>query len=263
MRKTPVALLLSALAVQAHDFYLVPEKFQVQQGASLRIAFRNGDSFPLSEVAPKVARLAKAQIAGKGGTAEIERLRENGKETVGEAKILSQGSLLVSVQTVPNFIELAASKFEAYLKEEGLTEVLDYRARHQETDKPGRERYSKYAKSAVTAGKPDEYFRHIIGFPIEIVPLADAAAVHVGGNLPVLVLFRGKPVAGLALEVAWWAGGESKSIVIGKTGRDGQIQVPISRAGIYRLHSLKMERCQDQQAAEWESFWASFTFAVN
>ena len=263
MRRILTCVLLGALSVEAHDLYLMPEKFQVRVGAILRIAFRNGDSFPSSEVAPKVARLSKAQVAGKGGTAEIERLRETGKETVGEAKISSQGSLLISVQTVPNFIELEASKFESYLKEEGLTDVLEYRVQHRETHKPGRERYSKYAKSIVTAGKPDDYFRHIVGFPIEIVPLSDAAAVLPGANLPVLVLFRGKPVAGLALEVAWTADGRSETNVIGKTGQDGQIQVPISRAGIYRLHSLKMERCPNPKAADWESFWASFTFAVN
>lgn len=261
-RFTPVFLTVLTTSLLAHDMYLLPAKFKVTKGSKLSIAFHNGDSFPASEVAPKVVRLLNPKVTGQGGLAPVTGLKESGKETLGEAIIPAEGTLLVSVQTAPNFIELEPKKFEAYLKEEGLSEVIEWRKQHGEAAKPGRERYSKYAKSLLQAGDPDGYFSHALGLPIEIIPLADPSMVKPGGMLPIRVLLRGKPAPGLQLETAWAYGTEQKTTPIGKTDAEGRIDVPIARAGLWRLHSLKMERCAEPKAADWESFWASLTFEI-
>jgi len=261
-RFTPVFVTLLTTSLLAHVMYLLPAKFQVAKGSKVSIAFHNGDSFPASEVAPKVSRLLDAKITGQSGSAPVTGLKESGKETLGEAIIPAAGTLLVSVRTAPNFIELEPKKFEAYLKEEGLEEVIEWRKQHGEAAKPGRERYSKYAKSLLQAGAANGYFSHALGFPIEIIPLADPYAVKPGGMLPVRVLLRGKPAAGLQLETAWAHGTEQKTTPIGKTDAEGRIDVPLARAGLWRLHSLKMERCAEPKVADWESFWASLTFEI-
>jgi uncharacterized GH25 family protein len=77
----------------------------------------------------------------------------------------------------------------------------------------------------------------------------------------VQVLFRGKPAAGQQLEVAWAGAGVSREMSIaGRTDQDGRLNVPLARPGKWRIHTLLMERCADQKAAEWESYWASLTF---
>jgi len=255
-------MLLLASAISAHDLYLLPGVFHVPKGAELKVAFHNGDSFPESEVAPKIERLLEAKVSGQGGTAPIQKLHVAGKETFGEVKIVGTGSFLLSVRTVSNLIELAPAKFLAYLKEEGLSEVIDWRTEHAETNKPGRERYTKFAKSVVVSGSPDGYFGHSLGFPIEIIPLSDPLAVHAGGSLPVRVMFHGKPAAGIQLESAWASDTQKKTVIVGRTGADGAIAVPIAQAGKWRLHSLKMERCTELAVADWESSWASLTFEI-
>ena len=248
--------------LQAHDLYLLPAKFHVQKGVTLRVAFHNGDAFPASEVAPKVLRLLEPSITGAAGVVAILNLKEQGKETLGEATINAEGALIVSVRTAPNFIELEPKKFEEYLKEEGLDEVLAWRKEHGEASRPGRERYSKYAKSLVQSKVSDAFFRHQMNFPIEIVPLADPYTAKPGSHLPVQVFFRGKPAQGMQLEVAWADGVESKTTIAGRTDSDGRINVAILKKGLWRLHTLKMERCADQKTADWESFWASLTFEI-
>lgn len=174
----------------------------------------------------------------------------------------ASGDLVISVHSAPNFIELAPDKFVAYLKEEGLTHVIDWRAQHGESNKPGRERYSKFAKSIVLSGAPDDSYRQVTGFPIEIIPESNPYTLHPGGQLPVRVLFQGKPASGLQLETAWADGGKSKTTVIGRTAADGRIRVPLSSAGKWRLHTLMMERCAEPALADWESSWASLTFEI-
>ena len=101
-----------------------------------------------------------------------------------------------------------------------------------------------------------------MGFPIEIIPLADPYSIHAGSALRVRVLFRGRPARGLQLEAAWSSGTQNKTTVIGRTSADGEIAVPIAKAGTWRLHTLRMERCADPKSADWESFWASLTFEI-
>jgi hypothetical protein len=262
VRVTPVLLSLLTSSLIAHDMYLLPAKFKAVKASKLSVAFHNGDSFPESEVAPKVVRLLDAKVTGQGGRAPVTGLKEVGKRTLGEVVIPAQGTLWLSVRTAPNFIELEPKKFEDYLKEEGLDEIIAWRKQHGETAKPGRERYSKYAKSLLQAGDPDQYFSHTLGLAIEIVPLADPSALKAGSVLPVRILLRGKPAAGLQLETAWADGPEHKTTAVGKTDVEGRIDVPILRQGLWRLHSLKMERCTEAKAADWESFWASLTFEV-
>jgi hypothetical protein len=260
--RTSLLTLVLLPALGAHDLYLLPSAFRVDKGASLGIAFHNGDSFPESEVAPLLARLRDAHVTGQAGTAPVTNLRIVGKETIGEARIPGSGNLLVSVSTVPNFLSLAPDKFLEYLKEESLTDVIAWREKHGETSKPSRERYTKFAKSLVQSGASDDFYRHSLDFPIEIIPFADPSTVHAGGTLPVQVMLRGKPAAGIPVESAWTSQGKSKTTLIGRTGADGRISVPIAQPGRFRLHSLHMERCAEPAVADWESLWASLTFEI-
>jgi hypothetical protein len=83
----------------------------------------------------------------------------------------------------------------------------------------------------------------------------------------VRILFGGQPATGIQVEAAWAAGGLlktalAKTTIVGRTGADGRVIVRLEKAGRYRLHALKMERCADSTAADWESNWASFTFEL-
>ena len=261
-----IALFASTLAV-AHDLYILPGMFHLTSTGLIRLALHNGDSFPESEVAPKPERLKSAQLLGKGLESSLRNLRIVGKETVAEVNVPLPGEYLLAVATVPNFIELSPEKFAEYLKEEGLTNVIEWRNLNGENAKPGRERYTKFAKSLVILGTPDGFYNQPLHWPIEIIPLADPYTLHAGGRLPVRVLFHEKPAEGLQVEWAWASsvgeGPAGKQVMVaGRTGADGILEIPLARAGRYRLHSLKMERCKEPGAADWESSWASLTFEI-
>ena len=210
-----------------------------------------------------MARLKNALLTSAHSNTPDTEISVDLKRAVGKVHVpAGEGTIILSVQTLPNFIQLAPEKFVAYLKEEGLSQVIDWRSQHGETAKPGRERYSKFAKSLMVAGTPDDFFAHVLGFPIEIIPEANPYLLHAGSQLPVRVMFRGKPASGLQLETAWSGDGKSKTTILGRTDAEGRIRVPLTAAGKWRLHSLLMERCAEPAAADWESFWASLTFEI-
>jgi uncharacterized GH25 family protein len=262
MRASLLLTLAAMVNASAHDLYLMPERFHVVSGETVGVAVHDGDAFPDSEVSAAVERLRDASLGGLQGAAEVRNLHVDGKRVTGSVTVPGNGDLLLTVRTIPNFIMLEADKFTAYLKEEGLTEVIEARARSGDAAKAGRERYSKFAKAILLAGAPDEQYRHAVGYAIEIVPEKNPYQLKAGDLLPVQVLFHGAPAAGLQLEAAWAGTGGGKVQVIGRTDTHGRITVPLASTGKWRLHSLKMERCSDASAADWESYWASLTFEI-
>jgi uncharacterized GH25 family protein len=256
----------TATVALGHDLYLLPDRFRVSPGETLGIALHNGDAFPESEASVKIARIRDAALRSGTSVSKVSALAVQEKRKVGTATVPGSGTLLLTVRTVPNFIEMTPDKFVSYLEEEGLTEIVKWRKEHGETARPGRERYSKYAKALLVAGQADEGYRRAAGFVIEIIPEKDPYQLKPGDALPVQVLFRNEPAADLALEAAWVGAGGEKKIqkiqVIGRTDSNGRISVPLTAAGRWRLHSIKMERCAEPKVADWESSWASLTFEV-
>ncbi len=257
-----IALFLAAMPALAHDLYLMPETFLARAGSLLRFAFENGDEFPQGGSAVKPERLRNTRLQSKAGSADFEKITQEAKRTVAAVRVPGEGFAILTTNTIPNFIELDPAKFKSYLEHENLNEAVAWREAHGESTKPGRERYSKYVKSLVLSGKPDAFYKEQTGLTIEIVLEADPYSLSPGKTLPALVLFRGKPAANIAVESAWLEGGKAKMQVIGRTDKDGRIRIPVVAVGPHRLHAIVMERCAEPKVADWESFWASFTFEI-
>jgi hypothetical protein len=244
-------ILLLALPLAAHDMYLMPQRFRTEPGVKLLVSIHNGDSFPVSEgpVAPQ--RLQSQTLS------EFLLLA---KATHAFARLDQPGIHLLAASTLPRRNQdLAATKFEAYLKEEGLELAIAARTKAGKNAEPGREIYSKHAKTLVVAGAANDGWKTVLGLPIEFVPEADPTQLRSGAALLVRVLWRGKPAAGLQVEKAW----EGGHAIVGRTDAQGRITVPIEQKGRWRLHAVAIERCAEPRKADWESYWASFTFAID
>jgi uncharacterized GH25 family protein len=105
---------------------------------------------------------------------------------------------------------------------------------------------------------------------MEIVPLADPTTA---GRLPVRVLFRGQPLAG-ALVRAWnrpLLGAASPAdpsardslgpVLQVRTNAHGEARLTAAHAGEWMVSAVHMEPSSDPVAADWQSWWASLTFA--
>jgi len=125
-----------------------------------------------------------------------------------------------------------------------------------------RSNFQAYAKSLLSAGNPNGFYQTVTGQLIEIIPEKDPYGRKPGDSLPVRVLFRGSPAPKLQIDAAW-AGPNGRAVhAVGRTDAGGRITVPLAQAGKWRLHTIRMERCSDPKAADWESFWASLTFEL-
>ncbi|HKE00298.1 MAG TPA: DUF4198 domain-containing protein, partial [Planctomycetota bacterium] len=178
------------------------------------------------------------------------------------------GTSVVWLETQPTRIELEAAKFEQYLKEDGLDAAAEARKRAGATGKPGRERYTRYAKSifrvglaamgGVSATAPT-------GLALEFVPLADPCALRVGQRLDVRLLHRGAPLDG-ALVRAWrrppgTGGAASQPAAFEGRASSGFVSIPITGTGAWLVSAVHMMPATGD--VDWESSWASLTFVVS
>ncbi|MGI8743332.1 MAG: DUF4198 domain-containing protein [Bryobacteraceae bacterium] len=248
-----------ALPLAAHDLYLLPSSFYVAIGERLIVSINDGDGFPQSEAAAPLDRLRDTDLITPTAVYNIANLHAAETTVVGEANIKAKGTLILTARSTPAFIQMEPRKFRDYLKQEGLTGVLSQEIEGQ----PARERYSKYAKALIQSETGDEFFSHVVGFMIEIVPEKNPFTLHAGDELPIQVLVRGKPAADLQIEAARAQTGPGEIKVIGRTDATGHAMIPIDGIGKWRLHTISMHKCSDPTVGQcWESFWASLTFEI-
>ena len=251
MKKLLPLLLINSL--YGHDLYLMPQKFRPAPGERILLSAHTGDTFPGSEQGVDPARLTSIPAMPS------EQWRILGKAT--HATVNTQpGSQYFGVYTKARFIEMVPAKFVAYLKEEGLNKQLE--AAKSSTSN-SREMYTKFAKTYVVAGQPTAIFNQPLGLKIEIVPLADPAVLKPGSTLPVQLLYNGKPLADVQMEIATSTKPTVKATlkIAGRTNAEGKLDILIENPGKIRLHAVTMDRV-NATTHDWESFWASLTFEV-
>ena len=258
--KARVLVLLSAAPLFAHDLYLVPSSFRLGREGTVQVVLRNGP-FPGSLVGPALERLRDANVISIGGSSPMTRLAAGKTTTTGRTRIPHQGNVILTVRTVPNTITMEPVHFDEHLLAEGHDEAIAWRKAHHQEKKPGRERYSKFAKALLLSGAPSDFYRHRVGFVIEIIPEANPYLLKPGDSLPVQVLYQGQPVAGVLVDTGCYWQGKTTAKPAGRTGADGRVLVPIASRGLWMLHAVLMER-REETTADWESYWSSLTFEV-
>ncbi|MEE8201644.1 MAG: DUF4198 domain-containing protein [Candidatus Acidoferrales bacterium] len=258
-----LALLCFAAALAAHDTWLVPAQFRVTPGEPVRVALNTSEDFPSSEAAATPDRIARFEVVGAGGRRPVTGYRVEGNALVAEVTP-GAGLTLVATVTKPRLIVLEQEIFNTYLREEGLEPILAARTARGQTYAEGRERYSKIAKLALCADSSAEQrrYREPLGLRLEIVPLTNPCGLRAGDVLVVRVLFEGRP-----LVHAWVAAGTAgthghHSPFRQTTDADGRVIVPLDRSGAWFVRALHMVPSTEFADADWQSWFSTFTFAV-
>jgi uncharacterized GH25 family protein len=263
--KIKVGLLLLVMAVSiigmSHEFWLQPKKFRYQVGEEMNVDFMVGEGFvgefwDMSR--HKVEKLEMLTIGGKRDLLKAVKLTK-GKSL--SFKFERPGTHLLVMQSNAAYIELEAEKFNAYLKEDGLDDILDERKKFGELNKPSRENYTRFSKLLVQSGNlRDDTYKRKAGLRMEIIPDKNPYALVSGDYLQCQVLFDGKPSAHTLVKV-WSHIGEKTFLQNIYTENDGNIKFPISNKGPWMVSSVRMIHSETDPAT-YHSLWASLVFGV-
>jgi uncharacterized GH25 family protein len=253
-------IILSAVT-QAHEFWLAPEKFFFKVGEELKVNFSVGENFIGKPWDTKLARIERLDLYHLTNVTDIKQFVKEGTKDNLSVTLNEEGTHLIAMQTTNSFIELEAEKFNAYLKEDGLDEALQYREQHNQIDKPGKESYARYTKLMIQVGdKRDETFKKSAGFPLEIFIEKNPYNIKIGEIVKFRVLFKDKPLFGAKVMV-WNRYDNRTTIQPVYTLKNGVIEARISSKGPWMVSVVKMMPSQDKPA-DWQSYWGSLVFGV-
>jgi Domain of unknown function (DUF4198) len=252
VRRTSIALaaaLLAAAALQAHDFWIEPSAFHPPPGAVVSVSLRVGEHFAGDPV-PHSPLIERFVLIQDGREREISG--PDGRDPAGWIQIDGRSPAVIAYRSKPSYVELPADRFEAYLREHGLERILALRARRGERSEPGRELFSRCAKSLLggSVTRP-------AALPYEIVPEdATLSVAPFRGR----VLFEGKPLAG-ALVVATYRDDPRVRLKM-RSNPEGRFAFSSPRRGVWLITSVHMIEASRFSKGDWESLWASMTFEV-
>lgn len=258
-------LLLSAAALGAHDLFLRPDAFFVRPNSALRVLVLNG-TFDGSENAVTADRLRDLRVAGPAGVQylPVGSWRARGDTTVLDVRVGESGTYALGASLLPSQIRLEAEDFNEYLEHDGIPDVLEARRASGELDRPARERYAKHVKALVQVGeeRSDDYAR-VFGYPAELVPLENPYNLDPGSILRVRVLVDGEPVANQLVRAGGrTAGGIPVPEYQTRSDADGIAAIPLVERGIWYVKFIHMERATNEPDLDYESKWATLTFAL-
>lgn len=256
-----IALQSISLLCLAHEFWMQPKKFRYAKGETAGIDFMIGENFEGERWSLKRHRIMRLEQHTSSGFKKIAIPTDTAKRPVVEVKLESEGNHLIVMQSNNAYLELEAEKFNAYLKEDGLDEAMNYRIKTNTVDKPSREHYQRNTKLLLKCGgTPDQVYRKKVGLPLEIIPLTDPYTAKPGAELKFRVLFEDKP-HGFAL-VKVWHKTEGRTFMQNiYSDKDGVVSTPLSGKGAWMISSVKMIASKDTQA-DWQSYWGSLVFGI-
>lgn len=249
--------LAAAPAARAHDFWIEPSAYTPAPGQRIAVRLRVGDHFPGDPFARTPKRIERFAVLGGGAEAAVPGIE--GGDPAGYLVAGGPGLYQIVYDSNHASIELTGEKFEQHLAEQGLERISALRKRAGRSAVPAKEIYSRSVKAliAVGGGSGEGYDRPA-GLPLELIPEKNPFLLSPGSELPLRLLYRGKPLAG-----AWVQARNPRrpgETVSGRTDGEGRLRLRLASGGPWLVKAVHMIPAAKESGADWESLWASLTF---
>ncbi len=261
MKKIIIILFLFCfISVSAHEFWLQPDKFIYKKGEKATIQFRVGENFEGENWNGNRSKINFLHLYLSGVKADLSSALSDKNGDSLQYTLTQEGTAIVVYNGLNSFIELEPAKFNAYLKEDGLRNVISYRQDHRETDSIGRESYQRSVKTILQVGsKYDSSYKQATLLPLDIIPLEHPHLIRDRQKMLVKVLFNKKPLTEQLIKI-WFRENNKTSTEELLTDEDGIASFKIKKSGNWMVSTVKMVRLENDPKAQWQSYWGSCTW---
>lgn len=257
-----LALLLAA-PLAAHDHWIEPSSFRPAVGERIELDLRVGHPSQFERQLRDPRHFVRFESWAPGATSAQPVLGLDGKPPAGLFKAKQAGVHLLAYQSDHAFVEIEPVKYAAFLREEGLDDVLAERERRGESALPGRDSYLRFDKALVrVADGGATGFERVVGLPLELVLASDPYAWQPEQPLRLRLELAGQPLEGRQVKLVRLT--EPHMVVLARTDAQGRAEFTPPSAGPYAAFAVHQRRATPEQHLEgdWEGLWASFAFEL-
>ena len=253
-----MALALPCAPVAAHEFWIEPDRHQVEIGDKVTATLKVGQEYE-GEVYPYLsARFKSFTLTDETGTRDYEG--NQGDRPALSTTLETPGLTVMTYHsTISKLRYTKWATFIKYTTNEGLTGAVEAHKADGLPEMGFREAYSRIAKALVQVGPVRAEDRDAAqGYPLELVavdhpfdPAIEAVTVR--------LLREGKPQEDVQVAIfAKGADGVERSNL--RTDAAGEVSVPLTPGTRYLLNAVWLAR-SEEDGLDYESWWASLTFA--
>ncbi|WP_083777288.1 DUF4198 domain-containing protein [Kordia algicida OT-1] len=299
----PIYLLLAFVLLCSHDLYIKMDSYFLKPNQEATLSLYNG-TFENSENIITRDRMLDASLVAQGKRTAIDPSNWKDQDSIitqltfktGEA-----GTYVAGVSTKARNIELTAEKFNSYLKNDGVLDMLQKRTTDSLLNEDAVESYQKHVKAIYQVGdvKTNDW-NTVLGYPIEFVPQENPYDKYNGDTLEVQLLLDGKPLPNQLVFADFIKNshGHTHDDESNEHEHDGQkhshehstnthkhaqeekehshtsgqqlrtdakgiVTVKLPEEGVYYLRTINMTRATDSDELTHRSKWATLTFEVS
>jgi uncharacterized GH25 family protein len=250
-----------SLAIFGHEFWLEPAKFQMKKGEMLHLRFKVGENFEGENWTGNFNLVNTLKLYFKKITINLDSTID--KTKIGDSlsyKFTEDGTALFAFHSKNKYIELNPNQFLAYSKEDGLENAILYREKHHETDSISREFYQRNVKTLVQIGdKKDDTYTTNCNLPVEFIPLSHPYLINKSSTIGFKLLANNIPLPNYKVKIWHKINQKTKHFDV-YTNKNGEFSISVSRVGNWMVSTVKMERIDTSNKANWQSYWASLTW---
>jgi len=244
---------------QAHDFWLEAHPFYTSVGKAVDISIHVGSQFN-GDSLPNINDWYD-DFSYFDGTSRKPIKGELGRDPAGYFIPKKSGSYVIGYQSTASYVEIDSTTFMKYITEEGLDNALPYAEKIRREGSVAKENFIRHAKALVQAGDgfDNDSSMQAFDYTLEIIPLENPYQKQPGEALNVRILYNGHAAENILLQAFTKASPEHKQRV--RSNAQGIASIKLDKTGEWLLKAVKIVRIKGNKA-DWQSHWASLTFAL-
>lgn len=258
-----ISLLLPGSGI-AHEFWIEPEKFRVDDESMLEAYLRNGEEFEGYALAYISSNTIRFDLISGGQQAAIVA-RQGDSPALNMQAPQSGLNVVVHQNTVSVLSYSNWAKFQRFADHKDFPNVLErHRARSLSEEKFS-EAYTRFSKSLIAVGDGAGSDRET-GLEIELVALQNPYTDDTSEGMKVIAYYQGEAHPNAQIELFEKSPKDEVTVTFHRTDYKGVVVLPVQPSHRYLVDTVVLREPSEELAAEkkvvWETLWASLTFAV-
>jgi len=257
-----LAAWLFASPALGHDFWLQPQHFNLPPKSSTPFTILVGHGPFRSRWSGAIDRVVLFRSYGPDGVADQKNSLRPTPEKDGDIPFRTPGTYELAFQSTFAASELPFIRFNDYIKVEGLTPAVAYRERTKTSGQPGREIYSRRAKTLIRVGTPtgaEPWVTRPVGLSLEIVPDKNPYLLAANEALPVHVYYEGKPLQGALVKLTNLEF-DARPVEMRLSDAAGRAAFTVPHTGTWLINVIWTKPIAGNPNADFETTFSSLTF---
>lgn len=249
----------------SHEFWIAPEKYQVESGSAIRADFKNGQEFKGATLSFFDRNSVRFDVA-VGGRMGTVTARSGDAPALQLPEGSEDGLFVVLHETTPS--TLTYKTWEKFAKFAAHKDFPDAEADHTAAGWPRdgfKERYTRHAKALIGVGDgigADQMY----GLATEFVALSNPYEAGFDGTMKIALYYGDALRPNAQVEVFAMAPDDTVTVTLHRTDAKGEAEIPTKPGHSYLFDAVVLRPAADAggdpKVPVWETLWAALTFAV-